>query len=311
MPAFCHTAALIAASWQRHAWPDFAAGPRHKAARRALPRVRVEDGPEGSKHLLVDETFASLYRPGQASTGCVWDALAAPLLALPSLESSAPRVLILGLGGGSAARTIRALAPRAEIVGVEFDEAVVEAARSHFELDALGVEVVIGCALDFLQKETRCFDMVVDDVFIGSGRSVHKPSWCPKPFHDLAVKRVVQDGLLISNTIDEAKDVASGLRRQFPGLLKISVKGYCNHIFVAGPKSLDARALRSSVHRSPVLAGSLSELRFRVARSRRVKKVQSQARSAGPRHGGAWPFCSTATLRERLCGLVETIRKWT
>ena len=47
------------------------------------------------------------------------------------------RVLILGLGGGSVARVVRALAPRAKIVGVEMNGAVLRAARRHLDLDAL------------------------------------------------------------------------------------------------------------------------------------------------------------------------------
>src|SRR5690606_23955990 len=102
-------------------------------------RVRVRQAGGGGLRLEIDGTFASLWRPGTAATGSVWDALVAPLLALPPPRRR--RVLILGLGGGSAARLIRALAPHAEIVGVELDGAVVAAARRHFALDALGIEV--------------------------------------------------------------------------------------------------------------------------------------------------------------------------
>ncbi|MFP8874131.1 MAG: hypothetical protein VCB42_06300, partial [Myxococcota bacterium] len=62
----------------------------------------------------MDETLASFQRPGEITTGSVWDAMAAPLLALPA--SRRGRVLLLGLGGGSVARIVRALAPEALIV---------------------------------------------------------------------------------------------------------------------------------------------------------------------------------------------------
>jgi spermidine synthase len=57
-------------------------------------------------------------------------------------------VLVLGLGAGSAARLVRALAPRARIVGGERSAEVLRAARRHFGLDALGVEVVHADARD-------------------------------------------------------------------------------------------------------------------------------------------------------------------
>ena len=90
---------------------------------------------DGVRELHVDGTFASCYEPGRVTTGSVWDALAAGLAALPSRRRRS--VLLLGLGGGSAARVVRALAPRAQIVGVEIDPSVVRLARHWFDLDEL------------------------------------------------------------------------------------------------------------------------------------------------------------------------------
>ena len=109
-------------------------------APRATPsRVEVRVGRRG-RALRINGTFASWYEPGRSGTGSVWDALAAPLLLLPPARRRS--VLILGLGGGSVARIVRALAPRAEIVGVELDSEVVGAAREHFDLDDLRIRVV-------------------------------------------------------------------------------------------------------------------------------------------------------------------------
>ena len=44
-----------------------------------------------------------------------------------------PKALILGLAGGSAARVVRAIAPQAQIKGVELFPEIIEAAREHFE----------------------------------------------------------------------------------------------------------------------------------------------------------------------------------
>ena len=91
----------------------------------------------GRRTLRIDGSQASSWQPGRETTGSVWDGIAAGLLALPT--SRRRSVLLLGLGGGSAARVVRALAPRARIVGVEIDPAVVKAARRWFDLDALGI----------------------------------------------------------------------------------------------------------------------------------------------------------------------------
>lgn len=226
-------------------------------------RVRVQTSRFG-RELIVDETFASLHRPGEIATRSVWDAIAAPLLALPPARRR--RVLLLGLGGGSVARIVRALAPEAEIVGVELDREVVAAARAHFGLGALRLEVIVADALDVLRRERRRFDLVVEDVFVGHGDAVHKPDWLPTPGHDLAARLLRPGGLLISNTLDEARSVRAHLRTRFPGLLCVEVEGYENRVFVAGPGSLDARTLRAAVRKNPELQESLDILRFRDAR---------------------------------------------
>lgn len=219
---------------------------------------------EHGRELIIDETFASLDRPGEIVTGSVWDAIAAPLLALPPARRK--RVLLLGLGGGSVARIVRALAPGALIVGVEFDPDVVTIARSHFGLRELEVEVIVADALDVLRTERRLFDFVVDDVFVGRGDHVHKPEWAPRPGHELAARRLRPGGVFVSNTLDEARRVASDLRCRYPGLLRIDVDGYDNRIFVAGPDNLDARTLRRAVSNDPILGESVGMLRFRSAR---------------------------------------------
>jgi spermidine synthase len=218
---------------------------------------------DGALELRVRGTFASYYKPGSALTGSVWDALAAPLLALGRARR-APSVLLLGLGAGSAARVARALAPGARIVGVEIDPAVVALARRHFELDRLGVEVVQADAAVFLARSRERFDAVLDDVFVGRGRAVRKPAWLLEGGLAAAASRVAPGGLLASNALDEAADVARQLAARFRRVLAIDVAGYDNRVLVGGPPRLSARALRAAVARSPVLSPTLRNLSFRT-----------------------------------------------
>ena len=66
-----------------------------------------------------------------------------------------PRVLLLGLAGGSVGQAVRVLAPEAELVGVDRDRDVLRAARRHFGMDALGIEVVADDAFRYLRRERR------------------------------------------------------------------------------------------------------------------------------------------------------------
>lgn len=216
----------------------------------------------GGRELRVDGTFASFYQPGSVVTGSVWDGIGASILALPPTRRR--RILVLGLGGGSAARLARALAPRALIVGVEIDREVVALARRWFDLDTLDVEVVNDDARRFLAREQRRFDAVLEDVFVGRGRAVRKPTWMVEDGLSRAAECVAPGGVLTSNTLDETAEVAAVLRARFPGLVEIGVTDYDNRILVAGPKGLSGRELRAAVAASPVLAPSARALRFRT-----------------------------------------------
>jgi spermidine synthase len=222
--------------------------------------VRIEDEGE-ARSLVVDETFASFYRPGEVVTRCVWDAIAAPLLWLP--PSRRRRILLLGLGGGSVARLARALAPDAEIVGVELDREVVRLARRHLDLDALSVRVEITDALDFLERDRSRYQAILEDVFVGQGDRVHKPDWIPEPGHRLALARLARGGVFVSNTIDEHARIARWMRARFPALVSIEVEDYDNRVLVGGSEGLTGAALRARVASDPILAESLSLLSFR------------------------------------------------
>jgi spermidine synthase len=237
---------------------------RKRAVRSRRPRVEIREQ-DGGRALQVEGTFASWYKPGSSVTGSVWDAIAAPILALP--ESRRRSVLILGLGGGSAARVVRAVAPAAKIIGVELFDDVVAAAREHFDLDDLNLELVIGDALEFLRDDTGYYDLILEDCFVGVGDGVHKPGWLPMPGHDLARARLEHGGLLVSNTLDEASEVSASMRRLFPGVLRIEVEDYENAVIVGGPGRLAAADLRRAVGEDAILSGTRKNLSFRTLKS--------------------------------------------
>lgn len=229
-------------------------------------RTRVVER-AGRRELRIDGTFASSFEPGRVTTGSVWDALAAPLLLLGPRPG--PRILLLGLGGGSAARIVRALSPRARITGVEIDPDVVEAARRWLDLDAVGVEIVTADARDYLAGSRGRFDAVLEDVFVGRGRAVHKPAWMLDGGLERAAGRLTARGILASNALDEAPQVSRRLAALFPARLAIRVRDYDNRILVGGPPGLSGAALRSRVAGSPLLAPTLPALHFRTLPSRR------------------------------------------
>jgi spermidine synthase len=213
------------------------------------------------RELRVDGTYASSWTPGEIATRSVWDALAASVLALPPPRRRS--VLLLGLGAGSAARLVRALAPRARIVGVELDRDVVAAARRWFELDALRVEVIVGDARAVVARLRGRFDVVMEDVFIGREATLRKPDGFPLPVLAHAKRLLAAGGVVASNTIDEGPAVRRALAARFPRVLEIAVAEHDNRIYIAGGTELDARRLRAELRASPLLGPTLPRLTLR------------------------------------------------
>lgn len=227
------------------------------------PRVEVREGARG-RELRVDGQLASVQRPGATLTDPVWYALAAPLLALPPVRRK--RLLVLGLGAGSGVRVLRALAPQARIVGVELGRAVIDAARRHFDLDTLGVEVVIDDARAYLERERGRFDLVLEDLFVGPTRVIRKPEGWPSPHLGLAARRVAAGGVLAVNTIHEGPAVARALRALAPAgpRVSIGVAGYYNRVMACGPATLHAATLRARLDAEPSFARIRQRLTLRT-----------------------------------------------
>ena len=207
---------------------------------RLRPKVEVR-WVRGGLELRIDGTQASVHRPGRALTGPVWWALASPILLLP--RGRPRRVLLLGLAAGSVARALRALDTAAEIVGVELNPEVLRVARRHFDLDRLGVELVVGDALEYLRRERRRFDLIVEDLFVGKARSVRKPEWVTREGYRLIGRRLREGGYVVSNTIHETAEIARAMWCLGGRVVSLDVGGHWNRILVCGP-GLRPRDLR-------------------------------------------------------------------
>jgi spermidine synthase len=211
--------------------------------------------------LRVDGTQASVHRPGQSVTGVVWWTLASPILLLPRRRRR--RVLLLGLAAGSVARAVRALDPGAEIVGVELDPEVVRLARRHFHLDDLGVEVVLADALEYLRRERRLFDLVVEDLFVGPSRSVRKPEGLVDEGYPLIPRRVRPGGCVVANTIHEMPAIVRALRPFGHRIVSLDVRRHWNRIVAWGRDLPPPTTLRGILAARPETARLLPHLSLR------------------------------------------------
>jgi spermidine synthase len=124
----------------------------------------------GERQLCVNDGFAvqSFVRlDGKPPVRDVWAYYAlAPTF---SKAASPNNLLLLGLGGGTAADLYRRLYPNAGVVGVELDAAIVEAGRKWLGVRLDGVDVVIDDARMFVAAEAALapgrYDVVILDAF--------------------------------------------------------------------------------------------------------------------------------------------------
>ena len=210
---------------------------------------------------------ASALRIGRSSTGPVWDALAAPLLLLPAARRR--RVLILGLAAGSVAHVVRRLAPEAEIVGVEVDPQVVRAARRFFGLGRLGVTTVVEDARHFLERRAGLFDLVIEDMFLGSRDTLRKPDWVLGRGLRLAARHLAAHGVLAANVIGGFAAYEAAMARTLPRVHSMRLRGYENRVVLAGRRLPDPRTVRSVFAADPLIGPLAPRLALRTVRADR------------------------------------------
>lgn len=161
------------------------------------------------------------------------------------------------------ASALRVLAPEAEMVGVERDPAVLEAARRHLDLDGLGVEVLTVDAREYLARERRRFDLVVEDLFVGSSRSVRKPGWLLGEGYPEIRKRLRPGGMVSANTIHEMPALVRAVRSFGEPVVSLDVRGHWNRVVVSGGCLPAPRELRRGLRRHPALAPVLGRVAVR------------------------------------------------
>ena len=175
-------------------------------ARRAGERVDMD---------VEGATFAT-WHPRHLMTGFSWDALAAAAL----LRGGGPpkSVLVLGLGGGTVTRQLRALLPEARLVGVEIDAGIVDLARRHMDLDAQRLEVHIEDAYAFLAATRDRYDAILDDLFLTGPTDVVRSRTPAGDTLSLLTAKLAPGGVLVANLITDAgthRTVRLATRRAF------------------------------------------------------------------------------------------------
>ena len=180
-------------------------------------------------------------------TGLAWDLIAAGAL----LGGNDPprSVLMLGLAGGTAFRVLRHLLPECRLTAIDIDAEIVGLARAHMELDALGIEVIIGDAYPWLERNRRTFDVVIDDIYLAGKTDVFRPRAWDACLLDRLRHALTPGGVLAVNLVTGAGHLAmQSLTRRvlggaFPEVRSIKSAEAMNEVLVAGEAVATGRRL--------------------------------------------------------------------
>ncbi len=159
----------------------------------------------GSVELVVGNCFQS---------GPYMEHLFRKLLRAIPVSYAPKRILLLGLGGGSAVREIARRFPKAHIVAMEYDPVMVEIARTEYlkpnELER--TEILVGDAKDQLATPQKPYDLILLDIFRGSSAS---PLLETPEFIQLLASRLCTDGYLAVNFYKQKESLSVFFERAF------------------------------------------------------------------------------------------------
>ena len=197
------------------------------------------------------------WHPHRRVTRQAWDALAAAALLHPGGDS--PAILMLGLGGGTGARILRTLLPKAAITAVEIDGGMIALGRRHMRLDELDVEIHEADAFKFLRETKRKFDVVIDDIYLSGVDDAVRPSAMDDRMIR-SLRRVLRPGGLAAINLITGpghRRVQSAARaamlRAFPQVLSIRPTDSLNETLAGARHLLPPSVLRAAADRFPHL----------------------------------------------------------
>ncbi len=147
---------------------------------------------------------------------------------------------MLGLAGGTAFRVLRHLLPDCRLTAIDIDPEIVGLAREHMDLEALGIEIIIGDAYPWLAQNQRTFDVVIDDIYLAGKTDVFRPRAWDAGLLDRLRRAVAPGGVLAVNLVTGAghRTMQSLTRRvlrgAFPVVRSLKSAEAMNEVLVAG-----------------------------------------------------------------------------
>ncbi|MCB1646782.1 MAG: hypothetical protein KDI36_15090 [Pseudomonadales bacterium] len=203
---------------------------------KTIDKVRYEVRTAGaSVRLYTNGAFHSQYNPTTLFSGGVWD-----LLTLPTLICNNPpaRLLLLGVGGGTALHQCRYLFPATTLTGVELNPVHLQLARRFFSCQAPDFDLTEADAVAWIRQQRQTWQVIIDDLFLHNEADAEadpvrstgqRTAWIRS-----LRRRLTSDGLLVQNYLsaEEARSLADNAlcRETFASCVLFETPTYANCI---------------------------------------------------------------------------------
>ncbi len=195
---------------------------------------------------VAGATHASFHK-NRFLTGLAWDLIAAAALLKPGDPPKS--ILMLGVAGGTALRTLRHLLPDVSLTGVDLDEELIELASREMALEQTGAQIIIADAYDWMKSNTCRFDIIIDDLYLAGEDDVYRATRCDEHWLELLKPSLAPGGILALNLVTgkghRAKQTATrrNLREHFPSVISLRTEESMNEVLVAGEGIASAKRL--------------------------------------------------------------------
>jgi spermidine synthase len=220
-----------------------------------------------TRRLYTNGAFHSQYHPQRLLGGGIWD-----LLTLPALfgRQSVERVLLLGVGGGTAIHQYQKVCQAGTIVGIELNPVHIHIAEQLFDCHGEGIELICADACQWVSEHSEQFDVVVDDLFVDGEDDPFRPNTLDTAWMQAMTRQLGDGGIIIQNHLDltSARLVASQhwVKQQFASAILFATPCFENVILALYRASTAATTGRASTiaHIRALDAGAARRLDFQT-----------------------------------------------
>jgi len=208
-----------------------------------------------SRRLYTNGVFHSQHHPDQAHSGGVWDLLVIPAFFRP--PGRIKRVLLLGVGGGSAIHLLQQFIGPVEITGIELSKTHLHIARKYFGIKKHMATLHHADAVTWLQEYNGPpFDFIIDDLFGSDDNSERAvpatTAWCKTLLRNLKSNGTLVMNFIGGRALKRSACVAEpSIAQNFKSAFQLSLPAYQNMIgvFLGSPSS--AKLLRANLQNIP------------------------------------------------------------